>query len=201
MISEEITLSRVYILIDYENIQPKTLPSLKDENINILVFVGKAQDKINFNIAHSLQLIGKRARYIKIHTTGNNALDFHIAYYIGLLAGVDKTARFHIISKDTGFDPLIAHLRATGIHCTRSDSFPGNHKSEQTTDKTLEAKVIAHLEKIKKSRPGTEEKFRNMIIAAFKKEITLEEVSPLIATLKAKKIIQIDEKQKVSYSS
>lgn len=201
MISEEITLSRIYILIDYENIQPKTLPPLKDENINILVFVGKSQDKINFNIAHSLQLIGKRARYIKIHATGNNALDFHIAYYIGLLAGVDKTARFHIISKDTGFDPLIAHLKATGIHCTRSDSFPGNHKPEETTNKTLETKVIAHLEKIKKGRPSTEEKFRNMLIAVFKTEITLQEVSPLIETLKAKKIIQIDEKQKVFYSS
>lgn len=201
MISEEITLSRIYILIDYENIQPKTLPSLKDENINILVFVGKSQDKINFNIAHSLQLIGKRARYIKIHATGNNALDFHIAYYIGLLAGVDKTARCHIISKDTGFDPLIAHLKATGIHCTRSDSFPGNHKPEETTNKTLETKVIAHLEKIKKGRPSTEEKFRNMLIAVFKTEITLQEVSPLIETLKAKKIIQIDEKQKVFYSS
>ena len=201
--SELTIIPKTYILIDYENIQPKTLPSLKDEKLNILVFVGKAQDKINFNIAGPLQSIGNRARYIKINAVGNNALDFHIAYYIGLLAGMDQTAQFHIISKDTGFDPLIAHLKTTGIHCIRSDSFPGCRPPvpAETTDKAPETKVIAHLEKIKKSRPSTEEKFRNMIIAVFKNEIPLQEISPLIEILKAKKIILIDKNKKISYPS
>jgi hypothetical protein len=51
---------------------------------------------------------------------GTNALDFHIAYYIGRLAAKCPDAYFHIISKDTGFDPLIKHLKGQGISCQRS---------------------------------------------------------------------------------
>ncbi|MCH4089858.1 PIN domain-containing protein [Acetobacter sp.] len=199
--SELSSVARTYIFIDYENIQPKTLPSLNDENINILVFAGKTQDKIGFNIAKSLQLIGKRARYIKINAIGNNALDFHIVYYIGLLSGVDKTARFHVISKDTGFDPLIAHLKTTGVQCTRSASFPGYHEPEDITEKLPEDKIIAHLEKIRKNRPSTEEKLRNMISAVFKNDIPIQNVTPLIEILKEKKIIQIDKNRKIPYLS
>ncbi len=62
---------------------------------------------------------GNGARYIEMAGTGHNALDFHIAYYIGHIAAVDKDAYFHIVSNDTGFDPLIAHLKQEHIFADR----------------------------------------------------------------------------------
>ena len=53
---------------------------------------------------------------------GSNALDFHIAYYLGALAKEDPAGFFHITSKDTGFDPLIKHLKARKIFSSRSES-------------------------------------------------------------------------------
>jgi hypothetical protein len=52
-----------------------------------------------------MQALGAKAQYVKISGNGSNALDFHIAFYIGHLGAVDPTAYFHIISKDAGFDP------------------------------------------------------------------------------------------------
>lgn len=56
---------------------------------------------------------------IKLSGNGSNALDFHIAFYLGVLAVRDSAAYFHIISKDTGYDPLIRHLRAKNIKAHR----------------------------------------------------------------------------------
>lgn len=70
-----------YILIDYENVQPKNLGILNVHPVKVLVFVGANQAKVPFDLAASLQALGSNARYIKIQGNGSNALDFHIAFY------------------------------------------------------------------------------------------------------------------------
>jgi hypothetical protein len=109
-----------YVLIDYENVQPENLSLLESEHFRIIVFVGQSQSNIRTSLAMALQSHGDRAAYVKIEGNGPNALDFHIAYYIGRIAEKDKSAFFHVISRDTGFDPLIAHLKTRGIFAKRS---------------------------------------------------------------------------------
>jgi hypothetical protein len=60
--------------------------------------------------------------YVQISGSGPNALDFHIAFYIGQFAAQDPTACFHIVSNDTGFDPLIEHLKSRKISAARTPS-------------------------------------------------------------------------------
>jgi len=92
-------LSINYILIDFENVQPKELSDLNAEHFRIIVFAGASQ-KVPIPLAKALQPMGSRAEYIQISGNGPNALDFHIAFYIGWFAKQDKTAQFYIISKD-----------------------------------------------------------------------------------------------------
>lgn len=108
-----------YVLIDFENVQPRNLEILGKLPFRVLVFVGASQSKVPFDLAASLQALGDRAQYIKVGGSGRNALDFHIAFYIGELAARDPEAWFHIISKDTGFDPLIKHLKTRNIRVQR----------------------------------------------------------------------------------
>ena len=54
---------------------------------------------------------GENGQYVKISGNGKNALDFHLAYYVGELATNDPEVYLHVISKDTGFDHLIKHLK------------------------------------------------------------------------------------------
>lgn len=100
-----------YVLIDMENVSPENIALLDQEWIRVFLFVGKNQTKLPFAIVKDIQRLGSRAKYIEMAGTGHNALDFHIAYYIGRIAEADKNAYFHIVSNDTGFDPLIAHLK------------------------------------------------------------------------------------------
>jgi hypothetical protein len=113
-------LKTAFVLIDFENVQPRNMGLLKGGAFKIKVFVGASQAKVSLEMVLALQTFGTDAEYIQISGNGSNALDFHIAYYIGRLAVEEPGATFHIISKDTGFDPLIKHLKAHRIECKRS---------------------------------------------------------------------------------
>jgi hypothetical protein len=108
-----------YVLIDYENVQPPDLSALEQEHFRVLVFVGSHQTKIPFETAASLQRMGANAEYVKASGIGPNALDFHIAFYLGELIAKAPEAYFHIVSKDVGFDPLVKHLKARKLFATR----------------------------------------------------------------------------------
>jgi hypothetical protein len=115
-------LNTNFILIDFENVQPDSLSAVEQAKFSVIVFVGASQTKVSFEIASALQQMGPNATYVKISGNGKNALDFHIAFWIGQLSARFPSAAFHIISKDNGFDPLIAHLRERGISATRRPS-------------------------------------------------------------------------------
>jgi hypothetical protein len=70
-----------------------------------------------------------------------NALDFHVAFYLGVLVASDKDGHFYIVTKDAGFDPLIAHLQGREIRVQRVKDLgeiPVLHKSRKTRrDKKL----------------------------------------------------------------
>ena len=76
-----------YVLIDYENVQPTDVQMLNQDYLYIIVFLGVTQTKISSDMAMAFQEMGHRAKYIKISGNGPNALDFHIAFYIGQLTG------------------------------------------------------------------------------------------------------------------
>ena len=106
-----------YILVDFENVQPESLPLQGDSRVKI--FLGPNQGKLSVELVSMLQPLGERVEYIRLETPGRNALDFHIAYYLGALASKDPAGQFQIISADSGFDPLIRHLTARGISIRR----------------------------------------------------------------------------------
>ena len=108
-----------YVLIDYESVQPEGVSALKQDHFRVIVFVGARQTKIPFETVAALQQMGSNAEYVKISGTGPNALDFHIAFYIGQLAERDPEAYFYVISKDAGFDPLLDYLKTHKLGALR----------------------------------------------------------------------------------
>lgn len=110
------------VLIDFESVQPESIAELSSDDFNLLIFIGANQTKISFELAVAIQKMGNRAEYVKISGNGPNAMDFHIAFYIGQLSIQNPTAYFHIISKDKGFDPLIQHLKTKQIYADRVES-------------------------------------------------------------------------------
>lgn len=113
-----------FFLIDFENVQPKALSRLKPGSARIKVFLGAHQSKLMLELVQALQPFGNDAEYIQITGSGPDAVDFHIAFYIGRLALSEPGATFNIISKDRGFDPLVRHLHTLGIGCERHPEIP-----------------------------------------------------------------------------
>ena len=55
-----------YVLIDYENVQPKNLEILAKHPFKVFVFVGANQTKVPYDLAAAMQNLGDSASYIKI---------------------------------------------------------------------------------------------------------------------------------------
>lgn len=109
------------ILIDLENVQKVDL-SLAPCDVRVLVFYGVTQKKLPEELVVQAQPLGTRLQWIKISGQGPNALDFHIAFYLGQELAHRPTSECTIFSRDTGFDPLIRHLQALGHVCRRVQS-------------------------------------------------------------------------------
>jgi hypothetical protein len=191
-----------YVLIDYENVQPEALSALDAEHFKVIVFVGANQAKLTFETAAALQRMGSKAEYVKISGNGSNALDFHIAFYIGQLAGHDSTAYFHIVSRDTGFDPLIQHLKTKKIFAARSrdvHEIPLVKASNSKSPPEKIAVVVTNLQQRGASKPRTVKTLLSTISAVFQKQLTEPEVDALLTELQHKGYITINE-TKVSYT-
>ena len=191
-----------YVLIDYENVQPEVLSVLDQDHFKVIVFVGASQTKVSFESAAALQRMGSKAEYVKISGTGSNALDFHIAFYIGQLATQDPTAYFHIISRDTGFDPLIQHLKTKKLFAARSKDVADIPLVKVANSKSPKEKlevIIVKLQQLAVSKPRTIKTLSSTISSLFQKQLAEEEVASLVSELQASNLITITD-TKVTYT-
>lgn len=185
-----------YVLIDFENVRPKNLELLTTHPFKVFVFVGASQTKVPFDLADSMQLLGNSARYIKISGNGQNALDFHIAYYVGELAGKDPNAHFHIISRDKGFDPLIKHLKSRKIRIQREKDLveiPILRVSNTTSSDEKIAAIVKNLGGRGQARPRKVKTLENTINTLFTKKLDKKELSSLIKELQKRKLIVVNQ--------
>lgn len=191
-----------YVLIDYENVRPTALTVFEKEHFKVIVFVGASQSKVAFDVAAQLQYLGPNASYVKIAGNGPNALDFHIAYYIGRLSAVEPDAYFHIISKDTGFDPLIAHLKSKKVFACRSPDVGDIPIVKAVNSKTPLEKleiIITNLKQRGSSRPRTVKTLSSTINSLFQKALSEDELVSILKLMKKRKFVTIIE-SKVTYS-
>jgi hypothetical protein len=120
-----------YTLVDYENVGPALRGCLIKDDEQVLVFLGQTNAKVH---PHISRWLGRRAEYITINGRGPNALDFQIAYYVGTLVQSSRDCTIQIVSGDKGFDPLIGHLRDSGINIKRS-TVPAKIQYQQSQSK------------------------------------------------------------------
>jgi hypothetical protein len=116
-------MSTSYVLVDFENVQPD-LSVLAGTPFKVKLFVGAKQQeqRHRYSFLKDVLALGGNAELIEITRSGSNAVDMHIAWYIGGLLERDPGARIHIVSNDKDFDPLLEFLAARGVDCRRTKS-------------------------------------------------------------------------------
>jgi len=191
-----------FVLIDFESVQPEALAALDQDRFKVIVFMGANQVKVPFEVASALQRMGSKAEYVKISGNGPNALDFHIAFYIGQLAAVEPTAYFHIISKDAGFDPLIQHLKTKKVFAARAKNVLDIPLVKAANSKSPEERlgvVLAKLQQLKGARPRTVKTLSNTIASLFQNQLAMEDVASVARALQTRGSVIVTD-NKVTYA-
>ena len=206
-----------YVLIDLENIQPEHMSVLDGQNFKVIVFVGENQSKLSFDLVLAVQNLGENAEYIKIKGNGPNALDFHVAFYIGQLSKENSDGHFHIISKDKGFDPLIKHLESKKILAQRHKDInelpllkPANATKKEPVQVSSPAnsaikanhvqRIVEFLRSRGNAKPRKLKTLSNSINSLFSKKLAEDELNALIDELVRRGIVIIgNDKTNVSY--
>ncbi|MCX6868214.1 MAG: PIN domain-containing protein [Verrucomicrobia bacterium] len=108
-----------HVFVDFENVHQVDLTLIGVKSVSFTLMVGAKQTKLDSDLVEKLMEHSASVRLVKLKSSGQNALDFALAYYLGRAVLADPTAYYHIVSKDGGFDPLIDHLRARHINVQR----------------------------------------------------------------------------------
>ena len=199
-------MAKNYVLIDYENVSNANLDVLVGRPFDVMVFVGASQTKIPIELAVQMAKLNA-ADYVRITGNGPNALDFHIAYYMGRLAEREHDANFHVVSKDKGFDPLVRHMRAAGISVHRMGSLsevrlPRAAKAAKAAEKEAEDspidEIVRNLAGRGASKPRRVRTLASTIRSLFKDAMSDAQVESLIDEMRQRGYLIIKQ-DRVSY--
>ncbi len=111
-------MTKKLLLVDYENVHKIDL-SILDETYSAIIFVGAKQNPPKAAKMAATARRFSRVDFQKIEGSGKNALDFHIAFQLGRTIETAPQTECFVLSKDKGFDPLLAHLNKNGLKCRR----------------------------------------------------------------------------------
>jgi hypothetical protein len=120
-------MNLTHILVDFENVQPSAVDIglVRGDSVRLAIFRGPGQMKYSADVAEAWQPLGGSVTFIRCAKAGRNAVDMHIAFYLGELiaaqvhAGAGSGVRFVVVSRDTDFDPLLLHIRNQGFEASR----------------------------------------------------------------------------------
>jgi hypothetical protein len=134
------------LLVDFENV-PKIDLGAVPPGVVVPFFFGAAQKSVPTEFLKAALKLGERFLPIDIAGAGRNALDFHIAFYLGEYLAANRSAHCVILSRDKGFDPLVKHLQGRGYAVRRAatleEAFP---RARQPSPGRTKAPAVASLD-------------------------------------------------------
>ncbi|MPZ46292.1 MAG: hypothetical protein GEV05_23475 [Betaproteobacteria bacterium] len=115
-----------YLLVDFENVKPTAdeVRQLRGDHFRLWIFRGPHQNKFDADMVEAWQPLGEHVSFTQSTKSGKNALDFHIAFCLGMVhrenLAANRLARYVVVSKDSGFDTLFECARSQGCHVTKA---------------------------------------------------------------------------------
>lgn len=208
-----------HVLVDFENVHHLDPAIIGAKAVSLVILVGAKQKKLDAEMVVKLFEHAASVELIRLTGSDRNAVDFALAYYLGRAVLADPGAYFHIVSKDSGYDPLIAHLQSRHVRVRRHHDFstltftspvkvgtaakpltPTAPPAASATGMT-EA-MTAVLERLRKSannRPKREQ----TLLSHLKNELTAgatdEDAAHLLNKLVRAGFVSIDDKARVAY--
>jgi hypothetical protein len=189
-----------FVFVDFENVQKLDLDLLAGKTVAVELIVGEQDTKLHVDMVEQLRKYPD-VEIVKAGKSGRNALDFVLAYRVGVVSSANKDGFFHIVSRDTGFDALIRHLRKKEILARRDETFAKAFVTETpvVAPEDRVKFVRERLEKNKANRPKRKKTLLSQSNAYFGKKLTEAELEKIVQTLIHERVIEVGEKGDVSY--
>jgi len=193
-------MKRNHVLIDYENVQLELADALAADYFDVWGFVGVQQTKVKLDLVKRVQRKRDAAHIVEMTSSGRNALDFHIAGYLGQITQQEPEAYCHVISKDGGLDPFIQHLRGRGLLVARWGNVNDIPLLKQVGDLPAEDKlsvIIEYLVRRGNQRPRKLRTLLGSIAALFNPKLKDEEAAALANRLQTEGVFEVVEQRLV----
>jgi hypothetical protein len=190
-----------YVFVDFENIHEVDLDLVSDRPVVVVIVLGERHRNLPVELVKKLLKYPAQVRLVEAGRSGRNALDFVLAYHVGLEVAANPSGSFHIVSRDTGFDALVLHLNKNHLLAERHESF-AKALGSGTTKPPLQDRVqlvTDRLVKNKKNRPKRKKTLSSQINAYFGKELSATELEEMLKTLVSRNIIEITPAGAVVY--
>lgn len=201
---------RSILFVDFENagkVDLSTVPA----DVFVPFFFGASQKSVPTEFLKAVLKLGDRFLPIDIEGQGKNALDFHIAFYLGEYLAANSRASCTILSKDKGFDPLVKHLRKRGFAVRRvatvADAVGANAKAKGKAEASASTAehpptfedIVQWLKNMQaRTRPAKRKGLLAHLKSHFGRKISEAELDKLIDQLIAKKKLS-DTAGKLAY--
>jgi hypothetical protein len=201
-----------HVFVDFENVQQIDVSVIGTKSVNFTLLLGAKQTKMDAGLVEKLMVHAASVQLVRLASSGKNALDFTLAYYVGRTVSADPAAYIHIVSKDTGFDPLVEHLRSRHIHAHRHDSFAtltfsGTAKATNVASKAELAgqeeplnRVREQLRKNVANRPKKKKTLLSHLKSHLGKDATDAGAAGMLEKLQKAGDLHIDDKDTVTYN-
>lgn len=200
-----------HVFVDFENVPQFDASLLGTKAVCFTILLGAKQTKLDAGLVEKLMEHAASVQLIRLPSSGKNALDFALAYYVGRVVSSDPAAYIHIISKDTGFDPLIEHLRSRHIAAYRHQSFAtltfsgtpkavaASPKAELTSQEDPLHRVWERLRRNVTNRPKKKKTLLSHLKSTLGKNASEADAANLLERLQKAGHLSVGEKDSVTY--
>lgn len=198
-----------YVFVDYENVHRVDLSVIGSKAVQCTLLLGARQTRLDVEVVEKLMEHADSVQLVRLTASGRNALDFALAYYVGRAAMADPAGRFYIVSKDTGFDPLIDHLNSRNIATERHADYsslpflrspgPPPAKAKDPSSGSLN-KVLERLRRNTSNRPKRKSTLVSHLQNYLGKGTTEKTAENIVAELQTAGHLNIGDKGAVTYN-
>ncbi len=213
-----------HVFLDYENVHDIDAAIIGSKAVHLTLLFGAQKTKLDVAVVEKLIQHAATVELVRLKSSGRNALDFSLAYYLGRAVLADPCGYFHIISKDTGYDALIEHLRSKQINVRRHDSFatlnfsgpaklappippgpapkpklPSMHKVQSPIVDNRVTQLLEHLSNFPATRPKNKDRLVSLLVAQLGNKISETGAIKLVNHLSQAGHLTIGEKGAITY--
>jgi hypothetical protein len=187
-----------HIFVDLENLPVTDLDRIADKPVLVTLVLGRRHKTMPVKLVKMIHKFSSQISLVETELEGRNALDFVLACLVGDHSARDPGGYFHVLSRDTGFDALIAHLKSRGLLAARHASMSAIPVLMDAAERARALTQLFTDDKI--TRPRKRSALEAQVHAMFGKTLNSAEIADTIDQLVRANTLTFSDTELIHYA-